>query len=303
MGDDEALPLIFSQHSGTPAFGLMAAAVSALSLSVVTTAAHFTYAGGADPVTLVAARAAVGFVFASALVLGLRHRPRFTGGDVPALAGMSAGQLRINFGYMTSVLYIPVSLAALIFYIFPVLVLAVDAALNRKWPTPAVAGAFLAAFAGLALALAPSFETLDPRGLVAALAATLGGTLLMIFGTRATRRVGGATVLFYMQLTACLVTATVMFGFGGPTPPITGMGWAGLAVAAAGYVVGVGLQVVAVRNLDPAPASLIYNLEPLGTLVIAALILGERLDGIQYLGCALVLGAVMTAGQRWAKGT
>lgn len=285
----------------TPAFGLLMAGVSALSLSVVTTAARFTYDGGGDPVTLVAARALVGFLCATALVLVLHRRPRFKAADGIVLAGMSAGQLMINFGYMTSVLYIPVSLAALIFYIFPVLVLVIDALLSRRAPSPPVIAAFLAAFAGLALALAPSYATLDPRGLVAALAATLGGTLLMLFGSRAARRVGAVSTLFFMQLSACAVTATVMFALGGPTLPGPGPGLWGLAVACAGYVVGVGLQVVAVKMVDPAPASLVYNLEPLGTLVIAALVLGERLSPLQYLGGALVLGAIVIASRHWTR--
>ncbi len=283
------------------AFGLAAAAASALSLSVVTTAAYFSYVGGTDPVTLVASRAALGCLCVSALVIALRRMPRASLADVPALAGMSIGQLMINFGYMTSVLYIPVSLAALIFYIFPVLVLAVDAGINRRWPSAAVGAAFLAAFAGLGLALAPSFGTLDVRGLIAALVATIGGVMLMLYGSRATRRVGALTTLFVMQCAACVVTATVMLAFGGPTLPVSTVGWSGLATAGAGYVVGVGLQVVAFRNLEPAPASLIYNLEPLGTLVIAALVLGERMNGLQYFGCALVLGSVVAAGQHWAR--
>jgi drug/metabolite transporter (DMT)-like permease len=289
------------QPTAQTAFGFAVAATSALSLSVVTTAAHFAYAGGTDPVTLVAARAALGFLCVSMLVFALRWLPRFGAADLPALIGMSIGQLMINFGYMTSVLYIPVSLAALIFYIFPVLVLAIDAGLSRRMPSATVGAAFLAAFAGLGLALAPSFGTLDVRGLIAALAATLGSVMLMLFGSRATRRVGALSTLFFMQFFACAVTVAVMLAFGGPTPPVMTVGWSGLAAAGAGYVVGVGLQVVAFRNLDPSPTALVYNLEPLGTLVIAALVLDERMNGLQYFGCALVLGALVAAGQHWAR--
>lgn len=284
-----------------PVAGLLFAAGSALSLSVVTTAATFTYKGGADPVTLVAARAFVGFLTASLLTALLRQPPRIAPGSATMMVAMSAGQLMINFGYMTSVLYISVSLAALIFYIFPLLVLAIDAAINRRLPSPLVQIAFGAAFIGLAMALGPSLDNLDGRGLAAAMAATVGGTLLMIFGSRVARRAGALPTFFHMQFIACLVTATVMFSWGGPTLPETASGWWGLAVACAGYVIGVGAQVIAVRLIDPAPASLILNLEPLGTLAIAAWLLSERLQGVQYAGGALVLAAIVIAGRRTAR--
>jgi len=45
---------------------------------------------------------------------------------------------------------------------------------------------------------------------------------------------------------------------------------------------------------------MIHNLEPLVTLIIAAVILGERLSPLQYAGGGLVLAAVMIAGREMA---
>ena len=106
-----------------PMQGLLFAAISALSLSVLTTAAVFAYKGGSEPFTLVAIRASAGFLIAYLLVQASHQHIRFPRGSVALVLAFSIGQLMINYGYMTSVLYIPISLAALIFYIFPVLVL------------------------------------------------------------------------------------------------------------------------------------------------------------------------------------
>jgi drug/metabolite transporter (DMT)-like permease len=281
--------------------GLMFAAGSALSLSILTTAATFAYRGGADPVTLIAARAMSGFLSAAFLVLLLRQRPRIAPGNGGFMLIMSVGQLMINFGYMTSVLYISVSLAALIFYIFPVLVMLIEAIISKRKPTPLEAATFAAAFIGLGLALGPSFENLDWRGLVAALTATAGGTMLMVAGSRAVRRAGALPTFFHMQFIACSVTAMVMLAFDGPTLPETSLGAWGLGVACAGYVIGVGMQVIAIKLVEPALVSLIYNLEPLGTLIIAAWLLSERLDTLQYLGGGLVLLSIIIAGQRASR--
>ncbi|MBT6094915.1 MAG: DMT family transporter, partial [Rhodospirillaceae bacterium] len=276
------------------------AAGSALSLSVLTTAAKFSYIGGSDPVTLIAVRATAGFLAVALIVLLMRQRPTGYRGNVVMLVAMSIGQLMINFGYMISVLYISVSLAALIFYVFPVLVLVIDAATKRRTPSLLETLVFAAAFVGLAMALGPSFDNLDWRGLSAALVAALGGTLMMLAGTRATRRAGALTTLFHMQMIACVVTMTVMLGFDGPALPTAEIGWWGLGAACAFYVIGVGAQIMALKLVDPAPASLIYNLEPLATIAIAAWLLSERLAPVQYLGGGLVLLAIIVASQRSA---
>ena len=277
--------------------GLIFAAISSLSLSVLTTAAVFAYKGGSEPVTLVAARAGAGFLIACLLVQFSQHQIRFPRGNKALILGFSVGQLMINFGYMTSVLYIPISLAVLIFYIFPVLVLITEAALVRRSPKLIEIISFVAAFIGLTLALGPSFETLDWRGLIAALTATVGGVIVMTTGSRAAQRLGAISTFFHMQLIACLLASSVMLGFEGPVLPKFELGWWGLGVACLGYTVGIIMQIIAVKLVDPASASLVYNLEPLATLAIAALVLAERLTPFQYIGSALILTAILFAGR------
>src|SRR3546814_9305247 len=78
------------------------------------------------------------------------------------VAGIALGQLGITIGYLSAVAYIPVSLAALVFYAYPVLVAGLLPLTGRGRVGWTAGLAFIAAFAGLALALAPSFTTLDP---------------------------------------------------------------------------------------------------------------------------------------------
>jgi len=283
--------------------GLTLAAFSALTLSVITTAATFAYKGGMDAVTLVAARALAGFLSAAFFVACLRRVPRIAPKMGLITIGMSVSQLMINFGYMASVFFIPVSLAALIFYSFPVLVLIIDAIAKHRFPPLGVTLAFVIALGGLTIALGPSFNTLNGFGLFSAGLASIGGALLIIFGVKLTRRAGALATFFHLQLIACGVTTYIMLLFGGPALPVAKLGWCALMVACVAYVVGVGTQVVALKILEPAPAALIYNLEPIGTLAIAAWLLNERLSPLQYFGCAMVIAAITIAGQGWAKKT
>ena len=284
-----------------PMQGLLFAAISALSLSVLTTAAVFAYNGGSEPFTLVAIRASAGFLIACLLIHASHQQIRFPRGSVALVLAFSIGQLMINYGYMTSVLYIPISLAALIFYIFPVLVLFAEATLARRLPKPLEIASFATAFLGLTLVLGPSLETLNWLGVTTALIAAVGGVLVMTTGSRAAQRLGAVSTLFHMQLIACLVTLTVMLCFGGPVLPKIELGWWGLGVACFGYSLGIVTQIFAVKLVDPASASLVYNLEPLATLGIAAWVLTERLSSFQYIGSALILAAILLAGRLASK--
>ena len=88
-----------------------------------------------------------------------------------------------------------------------------------------------------------------------------------------------------------------MLGAGGPTLPKVEIGWWSLGIACLCYTIGILTQIIAVKMVDPASASLVYNLEPLLTLALAAWILTDTLTSIQYIGSALILAAILVAGR------
>ena len=69
------------------------------------------------------------------------------------------------------------------------------------------------------------------------------------------------------------------------------------------------LQILAQKDSNPAVVSLLMSMESLFAAVAGALILGTRMTGREYLGCALMLAAVVLAqlprplGRKTAEGT
>ena len=275
--------------------GLAAAAAASLSLGVITPAARIAYDSGVSTTTLVAFRVAVATVITAALVAFLRRPWRFNPAALKPALATTFGILMVAFGYMSSVLFIPVSLSALIFFTFPIIVLTHATLTERRAPSFATVAAFAAAFGGLTLALGPSFEILDLRGVGCALIAAVGACLVMITGSWAARRMDALTLTFYTQVFCLPVVVAVLFSIGTVALPKDGAGWTGLNIAAAGYISGMCLLMVAVRLANPAPVSMINNLEPIVTLVAAALMLSERMTAVQYAGGGLVLAAVVLA--------
>ena len=64
------------------------------------------------------------------------------------------------------------------------------------------------------------------------------------------------------------------------------------------------LQILAQKDSDPAVVSLLMSMESLFAAVAGALILGNRMSGREYLGCGLMLAAVVLAqlpGAPWQR--
>ena len=53
------------------------------------------------------------------------------------------------------------------------------------------------------------------------------------------------------------------------------------------------LQIIGQKHADPNVSSLILSLESVFAVIGAAMVLGERMSGREYLGCAIVLIAVL----------
>ena len=59
--------------------------------------------------------------------------------------------------------------------------------------------------------------------------------------------------------------------------------------------VGYTLQILAQKDSNPTVVSLLLSLESVFATVAGALILGDRMSGKEYLGCVLMLAAVVLA--------
>ncbi len=100
-----------------------------------------------------------------------------------------------------------------------------------------------------------------------------------------------ACLQFFVAAAESLVPALLFEGFSAPAIldcalPIL---YAGIISGGVGYT----LQIVAQKDGDPTVVSLLLSLESLFAVVSGALLLHERLSPREYLGCALMLCAVV----------
>ncbi|MGF1611398.1 MAG: EamA family transporter, partial [Kiloniellales bacterium] len=107
---------------------------------------------------------------------------------------------------------------------------------------------------------------------------------------------------FHMSTCGTLVGAVVILASGALALPTTGVaGWGALAATILCFAAAFLGMFAGVRMIGALRTSMIMNLEPVATIGLAVLLLGESLTAQQLVGAALVLGAVAVAQRPAAR--
>lgn len=273
--------------------GVLLILLAAFSFSVHNTTATASYAHGVDVLTMLASRGWLGII-ALAVVVWLRRMPlalsrrRFWW--VMALSALFTLQ---SYFLLASFVHLQVSLAILVFYLFPILVILITAAVGDERLTPLKIGGALVAFGGLAIALDIGGSP-DIVGVLLAFGAGLCLSLNIVGGARIMKSIPGLVVTLYMMGTAVIVLTIAVAANGGPQLPNSSEGWGWFAVAAITSPIAIIAFYGALEFTGGPKAAMTMNAEPIFTSIAAVIILGEVLGPLQLVGGALVIGAIFT---------
>jgi drug/metabolite transporter (DMT)-like permease len=130
-------------------------------------------------------------------------------------------------------------------------------------------------------------------GLLAGLA-YVGFLLLLRRGGADIRRPAGPLFDATLTATVCSVLAGVAIGDARLVPEWPSAGWL-VTLALTSQVLGWLLISVSLPRLPAAQTSLMLTIQPVGSVALAAVIFGESPSGLQLVGVALVLGALVVA--------
>jgi drug/metabolite transporter (DMT)-like permease len=137
------------------------------------------------------------------------------------------------------------------------------------------------------------------RGALFGLAAGIayvGFLMLLRHGGSDLRRVAGPLFDAIVSATVGCLIAGLIIGDADLTPGWPGVGWL-IVLALTSQVLGWLLITISLPRLPAAITSLILAVQPIGTLALAALILGESPSGLQLGGVAVVLAALLVASR------
>lgn len=273
-------------------------AVAATAYSLNTVFARLALAGGADVATINAAR----FLFIVVLLFGLSHGSR----GAPSLSRKKRGSALLlglpfsltSLGYLASLRYIPVSIAVLVLYTYPILVGLLAGASGGEGVSPRRLAALLLAFLGLALAMNVDIAALpDWRGVALAFMAAAAMSVFVIGSARLLNGEARPEVNFHLMLGATVPVLALLPLGGGPHWPVAAAGWWSLASVLVTFSLAQLALLAAIGRAGAVLTAAVMNLEPVVTIALAVLLVGERLSLSMSLGAALVALAIFLADE------
>jgi drug/metabolite transporter (DMT)-like permease len=187
---------------------------------------------------------------------------------------------------------IPVPLVVLIFYLWPALTTAASWVLGTdrfRWPR--LAGLALA-FAGVGLAVNVDFTAAQAKGVWFAAGAALTWSVTFMLTSHYFRGRDQRAPTLAMISAAATVFVFMMLVTRDFVLPQNAPGWAGVLGVPFFYAFAmIGLFTASAR-LGPMRAGFFMNFEPIASVGLAALILGQSLAPVQLAGGALVMAAL-----------
>jgi drug/metabolite transporter (DMT)-like permease len=250
------------------------------------------YAQGIPLDSLLFLRFAIaGAVMAGWMLITRQAWPR--GRSLAGLAVMGGvGYVGQSWCYFSALSHASAGLTALLLYLFPVIVTVLHAVLARRMLRPLRAAAVLVALAGTTLTIGGNVEG-QALGVAFGIAAALIYALYIIVGERVTAGIGAIPAATVIMLASAVSSALIVLGRGFAAP-VTPTGWvAVLAIALVCTVVAITAFFAGLSRLGAPDASTLSTLEPLATIVLAAVFLGERISFTQMLGGTIILAAAI----------
>lgn len=210
-----------------------------------------------------------------------------------ALGVLGLATAVIGTAYLSSVAFIPVTVAVVIFYTFPILIVLASPFVEGKRIEARSLGIAGMAFIGVACVVGPAFSGMDPRGLALAALASLA-TTTQFFAAGRTRKTTLVAKVFWIHLLVLPISgvaAVLATGLSGREALVAGA--IPVAITIGCYVFGFLLQIAALVRASAVAIGLAFCLEPVVAAVTSVIILGERLSLLQMSGGIVVLAAIV----------
>jgi len=280
-------------HRSSPANGMLFALVSATFYGLNIVYARLASFAGASGSAIVVYRVFLMLVLVGIAAIVMRRSLAMAREERGIMLLLGVATALVGVCYLSSVAFIPVTVAAVVFYTFPIFIVLASPFVEGTRLTPSLLGVVALAITGVVMVVGPALGDLDWRGLALALAASVA-TATQFFAAARCRRTGVVAKVFWIHVLVLPTAALIGLVTGQLAPPST-LALAPFAVGMTigGYVLGFMLQFLALGRITAVAAGIIYCTEPVVAAVSSAVLLGETLSPPQMMGGALVLSAIV----------
>ncbi len=272
--------------------GYLLTILSAVSFGLMPIMARVAYSAGTNPITLLFVRFSTAFILMLIIIL-VRKTSLPRGRTLLYLVLLGAvGYVGQSLCYFTALTMTSASLLALLLYLYPVLVTVLSVIFLKDRITAIKLGALVLALTGSALTIGFKGEG-NPFGIMLGIGAAVIYSVYIVAGSKVMQSVQALPASTVIIGSAALVYSGLA-AVQGPVFPETAGGWlAILGVAVLCTVVAIGSFLAGMERIGPSNASTVSTLEPVVSVLMASLVLGETLSPLKIVGGVLILSAVM----------
>lgn len=281
---------------------ITAALISAACFGTLAVFTSIAYDHGAESLQLLAWRFGLSAVLLGGLVAATRPAQlRVPRGDllwyaVISILGYGAASICFFFALTST----PASVVAILLYTYPAMVALAERVLFKEPLSRGRVTGVVLTFAGCALVADPfsAGGGVAPSGIVLGLGAAAAYTSFSILSHRKLDGRPRTTLMTYLFIFTAVMSAAAAVLTG--TPLQTGtwdvtVWWMLAGIVALPTFAAILLYLRALRGLGAGQAAIVSTFEPVFTIALAAVVLGEKLTAVQLAGSVLVLAGVIVA--------
>ena len=203
---------------------------------------------------------------------------------------ITIASIMLTTGLLISVTYINVSLTIIIFCTYPIIVLSISIFITKEKIKNLIKFLFITTFFGLFLALSPSSESLKIQGIVFALIASLGASIMIVTNqTMSKKNISPIQINIFINFFNTIFFFIILSIFFKIDIDVSLNAFLILLIPSCSYAIALFLQLLAIPRIGQTNTALFLYLEPITGIFGAVLILNEQLSSIQLLGTAIVL--------------
>ena len=203
---------------------------------------------------------------------------------------ITVASIMLTTGLLISVTYINVSLTIIIFCTYPIIVLTISIFVTKEKIKNIIKFLFITTFIGLFLALSPSTESLKIQGIIFALIASLGASIMIVTNqTMSKKNISPIEINIFINFFNTIFFLVILSLFFEINLDVNLNAFLILLIPSCSYAIALFLQLLAIPRIGQTNTALFLYLEPITGIFGAVLILNEQLTSIQLLGTAIVL--------------
>lgn len=197
--------------------------------------------------------------------------------------------------YMSSVRYIPASLAALLLYAYPIIVTVMTVLTKQeKFSRYKFFGLLLSTF-GLVLVLGVAIKGINSFGVALALGAAFFYATYIVIGNKVLQTTTPLVTITLISTSASITYGIIGFTMSGPTWNLAWNTWLGIGgIAFFSTIIAMLTFFNGMKIIGATSASIISTLEPVMTIIFAVILFDEHLTLLQASGgIFVVMGGIL----------